>query len=232
MGIFDWLSAPSKGKPYFLFGDGSKKTSNELGKLFVIFALSQAELLLQGLTSNSKIGNKLPLALSVSSNVVPAKLYLIALIVASYMTHPIKSLGVPAEVIREILDGIAEELKSIKKPNGSLIHSTDIERTNQLIGGFFDFVVSDIESSFDNPEIENSISENSKPPKTTQLLISLIVAEYNGGGLAGKNAVEKLEEDGYYCSQYADTTKFINLVPKAATQTLDKFNISYQSLLA
>jgi len=230
MGIFDWLSAPSKSQPYFLFGDGSKKTSNELGKLFVIFAMSQAELLLQGLTSNSKIGNKLPLACSISSNVVPAKLYLVAMIVASYITHPIKSLGIPDDVKREILNGVTEELKSIKKPNGSLIHSTDIERTNQLISGFFDFVVSDIERSFDNTEIETSISVNSKPPKATQLLISLIVAEYNGGGLAGKNAVKKLEEDGYYCSQYADTTKFINFVPKASIQSLGKFNISYQNL--
>lgn len=219
MGIFDWLTPSPKNQSHFLSGDGFKWTPNEFGKMFVSTAIPNAEIQIEILFSDGKLGNQLPLARPVLSDVMPAKLYFVAFQVAFSLVYPIEILGVNDDVSREILSGITDELKKIRKPDGSSLSADDVSEINKLISGFFDFIITD------SKELE---TENQEPPRVTQMLLSLIVMRYNNGGLAGERALEKMVKEGYYSNKYSQLTNYISKSRKAPLDVLGGLKIAYQ----
>lgn len=219
MGIFDWLTSSPKNQSHFLSNDGFKWSPNEFGRMFVSTAIPIAEIQIEMLFSEGKLGNQLPLARTILSDVMPAKLFFIAFQVAFHLVYPIETLGVNDDVAREILSGITDELKKIKKPDGTLLGADDVSEINNLISGFFDFIIAD------SKELE---TENQEPPRVTQMLLSLIVMRYNNGGLAGERELEKMVKEGYYSNRYVQLTNFINGSRKAASNVLGDLKVVYQ----
>ena len=202
----------------FAIDDHGEATSREFGAMFVQQSFATSEGLLEMMFAAGKPGQNLPIRLAVMSDPLAARLFFTAMLIAGYFVYPVKHLKVDEETKTEIMEGAIGELVTLRRPDGTLVGREDIEAVRGLIVSFYDFLVTDIEKRTAHKNEEPT--PHTAPPKSTELLLSILVSHYNGGGSASQAAVSKLKQEGFYAPKYAAVTRFID----------DAAHIPYESL--
>lgn len=197
-------------------------TPHQFGEFFVTSTTPNADMLIQILFSSEGPGQALPLARSVLVDPLPARLHIIAMLVAANFIYPMKVLNVPSSVMQDIMLGVTSELLKLRHPDGKSLNPEDVKSANNMISAFYDLIAEDL-AKRESVEAE---SPHTQPPKATQLLLSSIVMHYNNGGATGKAAVEKLVHQGYYSSAYAAATKMIDGAPIVPLNALKELNVT------
>jgi len=222
MGFLNWFLNAPKPQTRFVIAGGEGITPSQLGAMYVATALPNIDMLIDVLFSSDKPGLQLPLARSVLSDPMPARLFFISMMVACGFIHATKALGTNGLVLQEIMKGATAELKKLRKPDGLLVNPGDVEQVNSLVSSFYDFISAELSKDADSkPSVPNA-----EAPKATQLLLSLIVMRYNNGGVSGEAATNKLKTQGYYDPSYADITKMIDDAPNVLLKVWHGMNIT------
>ena len=198
-------------------------TPRQLGASFVQQSFPMSEILADMLFGAGKPGRLLPLKMPVSADPLAARLFLTAMLIASYFVHPVKLLGVDDETKTQIMEGVVEGLVKLRKPDGLLVSREDIDLVRSLVSSFYDCLVKDLDQG-GNRDAEHR-APHSKPPKATELLLSLVVSHYSGGGPASQAAVAKLTQQGFYHPSYAAATEVIDEAAHSPHQALANFNV-------
>jgi len=225
MGFLKWLNGAPEPQPRFIIGGREAISPNQLGAIYVTSALPSVDMLLEMLFGPGKPGQQLPLARPVFSDPMPARLFLLGMMVASGLIHATKTLGATGLVLQDIMKGTTAELSKLRKPDGLMVNPADVAEVNKLISDFYDLITDEFSNKVDT----KPRTPNTEPPKATQLLMSLIVMRYNNGGPSGEAAVAKFQKRGYYDPAYAAMTKLIDEAPKAPLRTLQDMNITFRS---
>ena len=137
-----------------------------------------------------------------------ARLFLTAMLVASYFVYPVKVLAVDDETKTQIMEGVVAELVKLRKPDGLFVGREDIELVRSLVSSFYDCIVKDMDQGGNRDA--GHPAPHSTPPKATELLLSLLVSHYSGGGPASQAAVAKLAQQGFYHPSYAAVTEMVD----------------------
>jgi hypothetical protein len=212
-------STPAKRGSRFSIDNHGEVSPRQLGAIFVQQSFTMAEATVDMLFKPGKPGTKLPLAQSVAAEPLPARLFLLALLIAAYYIYPMKRLSVDQSTRHEIMDGSIAELASLKKPDGRLFGREDIQGVQEMIVSFYDFLIKEL----DAPRSERLEQADPKtaPPKSTELLLSFLVSHYNGGGQSSQRALTKLNEQGFYDPAYAAATQTIDNLGRIPSNTLE-----------
>lgn len=197
----------------------------QLGAIFVQQSLTMAEATVDMLFKPGKPGTKLPITQSVAADPLPARLFLLALLIAAYYIYPMKRLNVDQSTRHEIMDGSIAELASLKKPDGRLFGREDIQGVQEMIVSFYDFLIKELDAP--PSEILEHADPKTAPPKSTELLLSFLVSHYSGGGQSSQRALAKLNEQGFYDSAYASATQIIDSLGRIPSNTLDGLNTKW-----
>lgn len=213
-------STPAMRGSRFSIDNHGEVSPRQLGAIFVQQSLTMAEATVDMLFKPGKPGTKLPIAQSVVADPLPARLFLLALLIAAYYIYPMKRLNVDQSTRHEIMDGSIAELASLKKPDGRLFGREDIQGVQEMIVSFYEFL---IKESLDAPPSESLEQADAKtaPPKSTELLLSFLVSHYNGGGQSSQRALAKLNEQGFYDPAYASATQTIDNLGRIPSNTLE-----------
>lgn len=207
-----------------LNGEGAM-TPQELGAGFVVQASGPTEMLIDLLFAKKTEGFTLPLQQSVLSDPAPAKLYFTSLYVSSCISYVVTKLKVDDATLQKIAVGMYTQLPFLKLHDGKLVSKADIEQVTEMISKFTDLSISEKGETAAANDVEPTMS----PTKTTELLISLIVNHYNGGGANGLRAVEVVKTQGFFHRNYAELTKMIEEAVQAPCNALQKTNLRWIS---
>jgi hypothetical protein len=217
-------SVVSTGPSFLIEGHGTV-SANQFGAMFVQQSYALTIATVDMLFKPGKPGTSLPLRQSVAADPLPARLFFTAMLVAAYFIYPMKKLKVDERTGHEIMDGAIAGLADLKRPDGKLFGREDIQAVQNLVTSFYDFMTAD----FDQPKSLDRDSQLTKaaPPKSTELLLSILVSHYNGGGLPSQTAVAQLKQRGFYDPAYALATQTIDDLAHIPSKTLSDLNIKF-----
>ena len=203
----------------FSIDDHGEVSPRQLGAIFVQQSITMAEATVDMLFKPGKPGTKLPITQSVAADPLPARLFLLALLIAAYYIYPMKRLNVDQSTRHEIMDGSIAELASLKKPDGRLFGREDIQGVQEMIVSFYEFLIKELDVPLSD-KIEK-VNPKTAPPKSTELLLSFLVSHYNGGGQSSQRALAKLNEQGFYDPAYASATQMIDNLGRVPSNALE-----------
>lgn len=211
-------SPPAMGGSRFSIDNHGEVSPHQLGAIFVQQSFTMAEATVDMLFKPGKPGTALPIAQSVAADPLPARLFLLALLVAAYYIYPMKRINVDQSTRHQIMDGSIAELASLKKPDGRLFGREDIQSVQEMIASFYEYLTNEL----DAPPSEklDQVDSKTTPPKSTELLLSLLVSHYNGGGQPSQRALAKLNEQGFYDPAYASVTQTIDSLGRIPSNAL------------
>lgn len=216
--------APMKGSRFTIDNLG-EVSPRQLGAIFVQQSFTMAEVTVDMLFKPGKPGTRLPLTQSVAADPLPARLFLLALLIAAYYLYPMKRLNVDQTTRHEIMDGSIAELASLKRPNGKLFGREDIQGVQEMIVSFYDLLTSTPVSA--TGEQKQTRDPKAVPPKSTELLLSILVGHYNGGGQSSQHAIAKLNQQGFYDPEYASATQTIDNLGQIPSNELSDLNTKW-----
>ena len=207
----------------FVIDRHGEVTPHQLGASFVQQSFPMSEVLADMLFRTGKPGRLLPLEKPVSADPLAARLFLTAMLVASYFVYPVKVLAVDDETKTQIMEGVVAELVKLRKPDGLLVGREDIELVRSLVSSFYDCIVKDMDQGGNRDA--GHPAPHSTPPKATELLLSLLVSHYGGGGPASQDAVAKLAQQGFYHPSYAAATEMVDEAAHIPHRALANSNV-------
>lgn len=214
----------SAGPTFLIEGCGSV-SAKQFGAMFVQQSYALTIATVDMLFKPGKPGTNLPMVQSVAADPLAARLFFTAMLIAAYFIYPMKRLNVDQRTRHEIMDGSIAALADLKKPDGRLFGREDIQAVQNLIVSFYDFMTADL----DRPREENTKNRASAaaPPKSTELLLSILVSHYNGGGVPSQVAVAQLKQRGFYDPAYALATQTIDHLAYIPSKTLSDLNTKF-----
>lgn len=209
----------------FTINDHGEVSPAQLGAIFVERSFAMTEETVGMLFKPGKPGTKLPIIQSVADDPLPARLFLLAFLIAAYYIYPMKRLAVDQSTRHGIMDGSIAELASLKNPDGRLFGREDIAGVQEMIVSFYELLIDDID--FQRNDQQDLVDPKTVPPKSTALLLSLLVSHYNGGGQLSQSALIKLSLQGFYDPAYAATTQAIDGLRRIPWNTLEGLNLMW-----
>ena len=209
----------------FSIADKGMVSAKQFGAMFVEQSYALTIATVDMLFKPGKPGANLPLRQSVVADPLAARLFFTAMLIAAYFIYPVKRLKVDERTKNEIMDGSIAALADLKKPDGLRFGREDIQAVQGLIVSFYDFMTVDIEWPRSESRDDHSATET--PPKSTELLLSILVSHYNGGVQPSQTAVAELKRRGFYDPAYALATRTIDDLAYAPSKTLSDLNTQF-----
>lgn len=209
----------------FLVDGVGEMTPRVFGASFVQRAFPESQVIVDLLFGAGKPGTRLPIAQSIAASPLAARLFLTALQTASNLTYATRVLVVDSQTQKEVMEGVVAELMKLRKSDGALVGRDDVKMVLDLVGSFHDLIAADMSQHLESQH--QSKTARTSPPKSTELLLSLLVSHYSGGGQASQMGIAKLKQQGFYDSSYSVATEVIDVAAHAARKALSAMNVNW-----